>query len=128
MSFLKKLRLLSKSYRLKHHKTEEEQEQFEDISNDETKRRFETERDNYVWLDVRSQMEFDGGHIPGAKLIPVDQLEDRIAEVGEKDKKYIVYCQSGGRSAAACTILNAKGYKNLFNAPGMGEWDGPTEE
>ena len=100
---------------------------FEDLSPEETEKLFETNRDHYTWLDVRTTMEFQQGHIPGAKHIPVDQLEDRIQEVGDKNKSYVVYCQAGGRSAAACHILYEKGYRHLLNAPGMGSWHGPTE-
>lgn len=81
-----------------------------------------------IWLDVRSPKEWKNGHVPGAKHIPIDDLEKRVSEIGPKDKKYIVYCHAGGRSTAACEFLNSQGYSLLFNMTGgMGEWNGPLE-
>lgn len=72
-------------------------------------------------LDVRSQGEFSGGHIEGAKLIPVQELGGRLEEVGPKDKPVVVYCASGGRSAAAASMLAKAGYE-VHDLGGMGNW------
>ena len=53
-----------------------------------------------VILDVRYQYEYDDGHIRNAILIPSDQLSSRLDEL-DKEKDTLVYCRSGGRSAAA---------------------------
>lgn len=71
-------------------------------------------------LDVRSQGEWDGGHLPGAVLIPLQQLEARLAEV-PRDHPVVVYCQSGGRSAQAATMLAAAGY-DVHDLGGIGNW------
>ncbi len=71
-------------------------------------------------LDVRSQEEFDARHLDGATLIPVDQLEGRIAEV-PRDHPVVVYCQSGGRSASAARMLAAAGYE-VHDLGGIGNW------
>lgn len=71
-------------------------------------------------LDVRSQEEFDARHLEGATLIPVDQLEGRIAEV-PRDHPVVVYCQSGGRSASAARMLAAAGYQ-VHDLGGIGNW------
>ena len=127
MSFAHKLKLYLKSFRMMLVQSKEEKSKFQDITADEALNRYRTAKNDYVWLDVRTQTEYDHGHIPGSKLIPIEQLENRIQEVGSKDKKYIVFCHAGGRSVAACMILNQYGYKNLTNMPGMSHWTGPTE-
>jgi rhodanese-related sulfurtransferase len=78
-------------------------------------------------LDVRTPQETAGGILPGAQLIPVDQLEGRWREV-PKGKTTLVYCAAGARSAAACEFLSTKDYTDLHNLEGgYGEWSGPTE-
>jgi hydroxyacylglutathione hydrolase len=54
----------------------------------------------FMLLDVRTAEEYAEGHIRGAKLIPVQELEQRISEV-PKDRQVYVYCRSGGRSSRA---------------------------
>ena len=81
-----------------------------------------------VVIDVRTQSEYLSGHIPGCKLIPVDEIENRFAEVPRDANPVLVVCQGGGRSAAACEILSQKGYMNLVNIyDGMGAWPGKKE-
>jgi phage shock protein E len=70
-------------------------------------------------LDVRSPDEFADGFYPGAKNIPVNQLVNRLADVGPKDKPLVVYCASGGRSAVATQILKANGFVDVTNAGGL---------
>jgi metal-sulfur cluster biosynthetic enzyme/rhodanese-related sulfurtransferase len=77
-------------------------------------------------LDVRTPAEHAAGHIPNAHLIPVDELEDRLAELPAREAPILVHCATGGRSAAACRILAEQGFVQLFNlAGGMHEWPGP---
>ena len=98
------------------------------LSIEEAKKIYAERKNEYIWLDVRSPKEWNNGHVPGAKHIPIDQLENRVNEVGPTDKKYIVYCQAGGRSTTACEVLSKLGYSTLLNMTGgMGEWDGPLE-
>lgn len=77
---------------------------------------------DYFILDVRSKEEFDSGHIEGAYLIPVSELENRLAELPQ-DKPIIVHCMSGSRSTSAANILLEKGFKEIFNMKGgITEW------
>lgn len=77
-------------------------------------------------LDVRTASETAGGIIPGAQLIPVDQLESRLREVSKDGKPLLVYCAGGGRSAAACEFLSSQGFAQLSNLEGgFGAWQGP---
>src|SRR5262245_56708860 len=82
-----------------------------------------------VVLDVRTEAEFARGHIPRAKLVPVDELEDRLRELPGKDVPMLVTCAAGGRSLAACQTLAQHGYTRLYNlVGGMHAWAGPRAE
>ena len=77
-------------------------------------------------VDVRSPQETAGGILPGAILIPVDELESRKGELTNDGKRTLLYCAGGGRSAAACDFLTSQGYRELYNlAGGIGAWKGP---
>ncbi len=62
-----------------------------------------------VWLDVRHPPEYRYDRLPGAINVPLSDIRSAIG-VLDKDKKYIAYCQSGRRSAAAAFILAQAGY------------------
>lgn len=73
-------------------------------------------------LDVRGRVEWEGGHIPGAHLVPLAELPDRIAEV-PTDRPIAVHCQGGGRSAIAASLLRAHGVSQVSNVTGgFGAW------
>ena len=71
-----------------------------------------------VILDVRSQEEYDDGHIDGAILMPVDEIRTRFAEL-DKTKSYVVYCGVGYRAYISCLFLKANGYKVKNMSGGM---------
>lgn len=76
-----------------------------------------------VVVDVRTAEEFAGGHVPGAKNIPVKELEARLAEV-PKDRPVVVYCRSGGRAKLADGLLRERGYRNVSEMEGsMMAWE-----
>lgn len=70
-------------------------------------------------VDVRTPGEFAGGSYPGSVNIPVDEVEARIDEFGDKSGGIIVYCASGGRSGMAENILRGAGYTNVVNGGGI---------
>lgn len=72
-------------------------------------------------VDVRSGEEYASGHYANAKNIPVDQVESRLSEFGDKERKIVVYCRSGGRSGRAKGILDANGFKNVVNGGGLSD-------
>lgn len=72
-------------------------------------------------LDVRQPEEFQGGHIAGAKLIPLNELSKRMNEL-PKNKEIICVCQSGNRSRSAAGMLTASGYKAINMTGGMFAW------
>ncbi len=73
-----------------------------------------------VILDVRSQEEYDLEHIPGAKLVNVQNPQKFMDEIEQldKDHTYFVYCRTGNRSAQACQVLDFNGFKNIFGLEG----------
>ncbi len=80
--------------------------------------------DKPLILDVRTPSEFYSERISGAKLIPVQQLADRIGELDAyKEKPVLVYCRSGNRSIPASQILMRNGFKKVYNMQhGIGGW------
>src|SRR5687767_12526886 len=90
-------------------------------------------RDGYRVIDVREPGEWDAGHIPGATLLPLADLPQRIGEVQpDKDAPLLLHCAVGGRSARAAAWLTQMGYTNVVSmkAP-VSHWKeqgGPWEE
>jgi len=82
-----------------------------------------------LWLDVRSGTEFTKRHIPGSKLLPVEDLEMRFqVEIPLVLEKIIVYCASGDRSRLACEFLSRHDYVNVYHMKdGLQGWAGPIE-
>lgn len=74
-------------------------------------------RPDVVMLDVREQDEYDAGHIPGVKLIPLGQVGQRLAEI-PRDTTVVVTCRSGNRSGQAAALLRQNGYTNIHNMEG----------
>lgn len=70
-------------------------------------------------VDVRSYDEFSHGAFPRAVNIPLDELQYRVKELGNKNRKIILYCASGARSAYAMQMLNMFGFTNLENGGGL---------
>ena len=80
-----------------------------------------------VLLDVRSPQEYQEGHIPGSKNVPLQQL-DKVEEVTEnKDTVLYVYCHSGARSRQAVSLLKHMGYTNVHNIGGIAAYSGKVE-
>ena len=79
--------------------------------------------EDVVLLDVRTQEEYDAGHIEGAILMPYDEISQRTDELpADKDKTIIVYCRSGSRAAAAGSTLLSLGYTQVYNLGGINSW------
>ena len=68
-------------------------------------------------LDVRGRTEWDAGHIPGVRNIPLGYLAERVADV-PKTTPMIVHCQSGARSAIAASVLEMSGFSVVANLTG----------
>ena len=82
-------------------------------------------KENFVLLDVRTQEEFDAGHIPTAILLPYDEINLKAATVlPDKEKEIVLYCRSGRRSAIAKKALVELGYKDVKDFGGISKWQG----
>jgi rhodanese-related sulfurtransferase len=68
-------------------------------------------------LDVREPWEYQEGHVPGAQLIPLGELEQRVNEV-PRDRPILAICHSGQRSLAAAGYLQQLGYPSVSNVDG----------
>lgn len=91
-------------------------------------RRYLDEREpaTFTLLDVRQPEEYSEEHIPGAKLIPLGELPDRIGEL-DRDLTTIVYCRSGVRAGSATGLLINAGFDDVRNMTGgIKAWQGLT--
>ena len=89
------------------------------------------EHSEAVILDVRTEDEFESGHIPNALNIDLRMGPGFIDEVNALDKKksYYVYCRSGARSAQAVQLMRDLGFSETYNLiGGILEWEGQTVE
>lgn len=97
------------------------------INAEEAKKLMDTEKD-YILLDVRTPQEYESSHIPGAILIPDNEVEERAErELPDKDQLILVYCRSGNRSKTASQILANMGYTNVKEFGGINDWPYDTE-
>jgi rhodanese-related sulfurtransferase len=101
---------------------------YQDIEAKELSKASEEERNQYVLVDVRTDEEYEEGHIPNAIHIPHDQMESRYMELTPyKDQKILLICRSGRRSVMAAQVLSKEGFGELYNLKGgMLEWTGPV--
>ena len=81
-----------------------------------------------VFVDVRTVEEYKQGHVPGAVLIPLAEIENRRGEI-PIDKKVYIICRSGNRSSQANLILQKRGIGNTYSVNGgMLDWQGDVEK
>ena len=83
---------------------------------DELRQRLQEQPPPFV-LDVRERWEYAEGHVPGAWLLPLGELEERIGEV-PADRPILSICHSGQRSLAAAAFLLTRGYRDVRNVDG----------
>lgn len=78
--------------------------------------------DDSVWIDVRSQAEYEAEHLEGTTLIPHASISDQISKLGvEKSAPIKLFCRSGGRAGTAKKTLESMGYTNVENIGGIGD-------
>ncbi len=81
--------------------------------------------DGHIIVDVRRQDEYDGGHIPGAILIPNESIgTEQPEQLPDKGQIILVYCRSGRRSKEAAQKLADMGYTNVYEFGGIIDWKG----
>lgn len=85
------------------------------------KARFVDGKEPHTLVDVRSREEFNGGHIPGAINISVNELSTKLNKIPQS-KPVVVYCQSGSRSSHAAQILTTAGYTEVLDLGSISGW------
>ena len=92
------------------------------ITAEEAKQIMDSE-EGYIILDVRTQEEYDEGHIPGAIVISHAEIAEKAEDVlTDKDQLILVYCRSGRRSKIAAEALAELGYTNIKEFGGIIDW------
>lgn len=101
---------------------------YRSVSSQEAKELMDTE-DSYIILDVRTEEEYEQGHIKNAVLIPDYEIESRAeGELPDKDQLIMVYCRSGRRSKNASAMLISLGYTNIVEFGGIIDWEYDIEK
>lgn len=92
------------------------------ITAEEAKQIMDSE-EGYIILDVRTQEEYDEGHIPGAIVISHEEIAEKAEGVlTDKNQLILVYCRSGRRSKIAAEALVELGYTNIKEFGGIIDW------
>lgn len=75
--------------------------------------------ENPTIIDVRSPIEFQGGHVAGSINIPVTELPGRVDEIKSLDAPVVLCCASGARSGMASQFLSQQGIESYNGGPWM---------
>lgn len=95
--------------------------EYKKITQEEAKKIIDSE--NIIVLDVRTQQEYDEGHIKNAILLPVTEIDKKAeAILKNKNEKIFVYCRSGNRSQTASKLLIEMGYTEVYDFGGIIDW------
>ncbi len=101
---------------------------YKSVSAQKAKELMDTE-ESYIILDVRTDEEYEQGHIKNAILIPDYDIETRAEkELPDKDQLIMVYCRSGRRSKNASEVLVSLGYTNIVEFGGIIDWEYEIEK
>ena len=101
---------------------EEARAQIEEVSPKQVKAMLDNNED-VTYLDVREPNEWNLGRIPGAVHLPRGNLESKLEGMIDRDRKIVVYCARGNRSALAAVTMKQMGYGNVVSmAGGFQSW------
>ena len=80
---------------------------------------------DYIIIDVRTESEYQQGHIKNAINIPNESIDESVSEIlTDKDQLLLVYCRSGNRSKKASEKLAKLGYSNIYEFGGISDFPG----
>ena len=83
------------------------------------------ENSDCLIVDVRTQAEYDGGHIPGAVCVPVDDIrQGKLDALPDRHQVLLIYCYAGRRAVDAAKLLTSMGYTNTYEFGGIVDWTG----
>lgn len=100
---------------------QEQKAVYQKISAEEAKKMMDEQE--VIIVDVRTQGEYDGGHIENALLIPNETIgSEPPKELPDKSAVILLYCRSGNRSGQAARKLIDMGYQNVYDFGGVGDW------
>ena len=74
---------------------------------------------NAIFVDVRSEWEFEEEHLPNALHIPLEEVAFRIPDFRQMDGPVVLYCRSGARSGRAEKLLKQAGLHHVYNGGGL---------
>ena len=101
-----------------------ESDLYQHISQEEAQRMMD-EDDGIAIVDVRTETEYNSGHIPGAICIPNESISTApLEQLPDPDQVILVYCRSGSRSKQASEKLANIGYTNVYEFGGINSWKG----
>lgn len=80
-----------------------------------------------VLLDVRTPQEYQKGHIPGSRNVPLPSIGEVQLLPKDRDVPIFLYCHSGARSSQAAGVLRRMGYTRVKNIGGIAAWNGEVE-
>ncbi|MGL4763090.1 MAG: rhodanese-like domain-containing protein [Sarcina sp.] len=96
--------------------------EYKELTQAEAKHNLDSNLD-ILLVDVREVGEFNMGHIEGAELIPLGEVEDTFESMDiEKSQTIYVYCRSGHRSGVAQEVLMDMGFTDVYNIGGIMQW------
>ena len=72
-------------------------------------------------IDVRMPDEYEEAHVPGAVLVPLPEIPERLGDIPDETTAYVI-CKMGGRSMKACEFLVTQGYDAVNVAGGTQAW------
>ncbi|MBO5769703.1 MAG: rhodanese-like domain-containing protein [Spirochaetales bacterium] len=84
------------------------------------------ERENALLIDVRNEDEYNAGHIPGSKNIPLLKIS-KLSALADRSTPIYTYCLSGTRSSHAQVELCKMGFHEVYNIGGFGSYKGSVE-
>lgn len=84
--------------------------------------------ENAILVDVREKDEYKLSHIPGAINLPLSEIKRSEEVLKDKNQPIFLYCQGGGRSGQADSLMRNSGYTNTKNIGGFGDYDGEIEK
>ena len=99
-----------------------QEDSWESITPEEAKKMMD-EDENVLVVDVRTQEEYDSGHIPGAVLVINEEIgSEPPSQLPDKDQTLLLYCRSGRRSKEAAGKLAELGYTQVYEFGGIQDW------